>query len=258
MKKLLLSYFAFLSICSFSFAQTTAMDWTKNDCNGANHNLFSELDSGNVIICEYVMTCGTCISAANYLEAIYQDYTISHPGKVKFYAIDWNASFTCTSFQNWGADLSCTLFLNGYDEVTYYGGMGMPTVVVIGNSSHTVYYSKLGFNHSTDDPAVRDAIDAALTETGIEENNSGVSSLNIYPNPSVESATITYSLKTAGDVSIEVSNVLGEKIKSINPGQQAAGENHYLLSTDMLQSGLYFVQVTTGTTKEAMKLMVIK
>jgi thiol-disulfide isomerase/thioredoxin len=257
MKKSLLALFSILMIGKFTFAQTIAMDWTKNDCSGTNHNLFSELDSGNVIICEYVMTCGTCISAANYLEAIYQDYAASNPGKVKFYAIDWNASFTCSSFQSWATDLSCTLFLEGYNEVNYYGGMGMPTVVVTGNSSHTVYYSKLGFNHSTDDQAVRDAIDAALTETGIDENNSAVSSLSIYPNPSVESATITYSLKASANVSIEVLNMLGEKVESANPGFQAAGEKHYSLNTKMLNSGLYFVQITNGTTKEARKLMVM-
>src|SRR6266850_1944869 len=100
MKKLLLALFSIIIIGKFTFAQTTAMDWTKNDCSGTNHNLFSELDSSNVIICEYVMTCGTCISAANYLEAIYQDYAASNPGKVKFYAIDWNASFTCSTFQS--------------------------------------------------------------------------------------------------------------------------------------------------------------
>src|SRR5882672_9826350 len=155
MKNLVLSAFSILIINNFSFAQTTAMDWTKDDCNGSSHNCFTEMDSGNVLLCEYVMTCGTCISAANYLEEIYQDYSVSNPGSVKFYAIDWNASFTCSSFQSWSSGLSCSLFLNGYDEVNYYGGMGMPTIVVLGGADHHVYYSKLGYSHSADDANVR-------------------------------------------------------------------------------------------------------
>ncbi|MEO6168407.1 MAG: T9SS type A sorting domain-containing protein, partial [Chitinophagales bacterium] len=212
---------------------------------------------GSVILCEFVMTCGTCISAANYLEQIYQDYSASIPGKVKFYAIDWNASFTCSSFQSWATGLSCTLFLNGYDEINYYGGMGMPTVVVLGGTDHKVFYNKLGFNHNTDDQAVRDAIDAALNNTGISETNKILTSLDVFPNPATISASINYFLTTSSDVSLTVLNILGEKTQAINLGQQAAGENHYSLNTQILNSGLYFIQVNTGNKTEVVKLTVM-
>lgn len=259
MKKLLLSSLSLILIAiNFSFAQTTAIDWTKNDCNGVNHNCFTELDSGKVLLCEYVMTCGTCISAANYLEQMYQDYAASDPGKVKFYAIDWNTSFTCSSFQSWGAALSCSLFLNGYDEVNYYGGMGMPTIVVLGGTDHHVYYSKLGFNHNADDQDVRDAIDQALnSNTGLNEMNTQANTLNIFPNPATTSASINYSLTTASEVSLDVVNMLGQKIQTINLGQQSAGENHYVLNTEMLNSGLYFVQINIGAAKEVSKFSVM-
>jgi len=258
MKKLLLASFSLLLMAfNFSFAQTTAMDWTKDDCNGTNHNCYSELDSGNVLLCEYVMTCGTCISAANYLEQMYQDYSVSNPGKVKFYAIDWNAAFTCSTFQSWGSALSCTLFLNGYDEVNYYGGMGMPTIVVLGGTDHHVYYSKLGFNHNADDQDVRDAIDAALTNTGINESSASLSSLEVFPNPATSFASISYSLKTTSNVTLDVLNILGERIQTINLGQQSAGENLYVLNTQTLNAGLYVVQINTGSTHEIVKLSVM-
>jgi hypothetical protein len=50
--------------------------------------------------------------------------------------------------------------------------------------------------------------------------------------------------------------MLGEKVESANRGQQSPGENHYLLKTNMLNTGLYFVQITTGATREVIKLMV--
>lgn len=246
-----------LLISNFAFAQTTAMDWTKEDCDGNSHNCFDELDNGTVLLCEYVMQCGTCISAANYLNEIYTDYEASNPGRVKFYAIDWNAAFTCSSFQNWASGLSCTTFLNGYDEVSYYGGMGMPTVVVLGGADHQVYYKKLGYSNSADNANIRAAIDEALNATGISEDNTLISSLNIFPNPSNASTTITYSLKTSGKVLIEVLNTLGANVESIDIGQQVAGENHYILNTEMLNSGLYFIQIGNGTAKEVMKLMVM-
>ncbi|HYV92380.1 MAG TPA: T9SS type A sorting domain-containing protein [Chitinophagales bacterium] len=262
MKKLFLASFLLLLIAfNFSFGQTTAMDWTKDDCNGTNHNCFSELDSGNVLLCEYVMTCGTCISAANYLEQIYQDYSVSDPGKVKFYAIDWNTSFTCSSFQSWATNptqLSCTLFLNGYDEVNYYGGMGMPTIVVLGGADHHVYYRKLGYSYLADDANVRAAIDEALSAVnGINENTTSATSLDAYPNPSTSFTNITYSLQAASTVSFEVLNVIGEKIQTIDLSQQGVGENHFTLNTGMFNSGVYFVNINTGTTKETIKLVVV-
>lgn len=257
MKNFLLASFLILLTCNLTSAQTTALDWTKNDCNGTNHNLFDELNNGNVILCEYVMTCGTCISAANYLNEIYQDYASSNPGKVKFYAIDWNASFTCSTFQSWATNLSCTLFLNGYDEVNYYGGMGMPTIVVLGGADHTVYYSKLGYNNSADNANVRAAIDEALNTTGISENNSSLSSLNAFPNPSTGFATISYSLKTNSPVSIEVSNMIGGKMQTINLGQQSAGVNYYSLNTGAIDNGLYIIQITAGTSQKLIKLTVM-
>lgn len=257
MKNLLLSLFSIILISNLSFAQTIAMDWTKDDCNGSNHNLFTELDGGSVILCEYVMTCGTCISAANYLEQIYQDYSLSNPGKVKFYAIDWNASFTCSSFQSWASGLSCTLFLHGYDEVNYYGGMGMPTVVVLAGSDHQVYYNKLGFNHNTDDQAVRDAIDQALNSTGINEINGVSNAISVFPNPATNFSSVNYSLSAPGNVSLNVLNILGETIETINLGNQPAGENHYSLNTTKLKGGLYFIQVNNGNKKEVAKLTIL-
>ncbi len=257
MRKFLIFLFSIIAITSFSFAQTTAMDWTKDDCNGINHNLFTELDSGYVILCEYVMNCATCISAANYLNEIYLDYEASDPGKVKFYAIDWKTSFTCSSFESWASGLSCTLFLDGYDEVNYYGGMGMPTVVVLGGSDHKVYYSKLGYSNTLDNSKIKSAIDEALNATGITENISPINSLSIYPNPAIASATLTYSLQAASHISFIVFNMLGEKIEAINIGQQPAGEHQYLLNTQMLNDGLYFIQIIGGIDKKMTKLTVV-
>ncbi|MEO5675421.1 MAG: T9SS type A sorting domain-containing protein [Chitinophagales bacterium] len=257
MKKLLLSTLSILLIYNLSFAQSTAMDWTKNDCDGISHNLYTELEEGNVILSAYVMTCGSCISAANYLEQIYLDYSVSNPDKVKFYAIDWNTSFTCSSFESWASGLSCTLFLDGYDEVNYYGGMGMPTVVVLGGSDHTVYYDKLGYNHSTDDQAIRDAIDAALSTTGINQIHETGSSIDVFPNPATTSVNISFTLNAAAAVSLDVMTILGSKVQTINLGMQSAGQNSYQLSIGKLNSGLYFVQLNYEGASEAIKLMVL-
>ncbi|MBL7984152.1 MAG: hypothetical protein JNM91_04100, partial [Flavobacteriales bacterium] len=49
-------------------AQTTALDFTANDCDGMSHNLFTELEAGDVVIIELVMMgCQPCVTSANSL-----------------------------------------------------------------------------------------------------------------------------------------------------------------------------------------------
>ena len=237
-----------------TLGQTTAMDWTKDDCDGNSHNLFSELDGGNVILCEYVMNCVTCISAANYLNEIYLDYEVSDPGRVKFYAIDWKTAFDCSSFQSWASGLSCTLFLDGYDEVNYYGGFGMPTVVVLGGTDHHVYYNKLGYNNSTDNGNVRKAIDEALKTTAINETDDATSGISINPNPATASTSVNYSISGASDVSIEVLNIFGETVKTVQTGYLPSGNHTYQLNTESFVAGIYFIQIRTESGTETIKL----
>ena len=46
MKKTLMIIIAILTTLEFAYAQTTATDFTTNDCNGISHSLFDELDNG--------------------------------------------------------------------------------------------------------------------------------------------------------------------------------------------------------------------
>lgn len=50
MKKLLLAFSQLLLSGFMAFGQTTATDFTVNDCGGTSHNLFTELDAGKVIV----------------------------------------------------------------------------------------------------------------------------------------------------------------------------------------------------------------
>ena len=70
-----------------SRAQTTALDFTANDCAGTSHTLFSDLDAGYCVVIDLVMMgCPSCIPATH---AIVDDVipNTSNPAMVKFYTI---------------------------------------------------------------------------------------------------------------------------------------------------------------------------
>ena len=237
---------ALLLAVNSTFAQTTAQNWTKTDCDGNAWTLFDQLDKGKVVLLQFdMMNCGLCTSAALYTDQIYSDYQTSHPGKMLMFSMGYDNYTVCSDMSSWKSSNSFTFNIieKCPSDVAYYGGMGMPTIVVVGSSSHKVYYKKLQFKAS-DDAAIRSAIDKALAEaTGIEESKNLVNSISIYPNPADKITYIGYTLTKATDVKIEVYDILGKKIITTVSEKQNAGEHKFELNTKSLVNGIYFVNV---------------
>lgn len=258
MKKQLLSVVALMCISFYTFSQTTAQDWTKTDCDNNSHTLFSELDNGKICVMLFpMMGCGSCSFAGGYIQQIYEDYQAT--GLVNVYAIGYSDSYTCSQMQNWASSYSFTfpMMTKGASDITYYGGMGMPTIVVTGNNTHKVYYKKLGFAPS-DDAIIRSAIDQALADgaTGLDNNTVGNNHLNIYPNPSQNISTVSYSLKNSADVTLEILNVLGEKVMTLRNVNGQTGENTTSINTAKLSNGVYYLRIKTDNYSDALKMVV--
>jgi thiol-disulfide isomerase/thioredoxin len=167
-----------------AISQETAMDFTRTDCDGAEHHLFSELDEGKVVILDFVMLgCAPCIWATRNLDTIVQSYEATHPGRVKLYAMSYESSHTCEQMAAWRTDggfPGVSLFTDGAQQISYYGGMGMPTIVITGGTGHKVFYNGYGYTPAHD-TAITAALDQALnySSAGVME---GIPVLpNVYP-----------------------------------------------------------------------------
>lgn len=151
------------------YSQSVAQDWTKTDCDGTEYNLYSELDNGKIVLMDFVMMgCASCITASTYLQQIYEDYQVSHPGKVLVLSMAYVDYYTCNQMAIWKGTygFSFPIITKCASDVSYYGGMGMPTIAVVGGVDHKVYYKTLGFNASKD-AEIRTAIDLALSEAPV-------------------------------------------------------------------------------------------
>ncbi len=86
---------------------------------------------------------------------------------------------------------------------------------------------------------------------------------SVYPNPFNPETTIAYSLKSESNVSIEVLNVKGQKVKSIYRGFTPAG-NHSVKwfgrndENKRVGSGIYFVRMVTDNYREVRKIILLK
>ena len=184
MKKILFTTAAIFFILFSGKSQTTAMDFTQADCYGADHQLYTELDAGNVIILEYMMlNCAPCVTATTAMEELVKPYDLSHPGRVHIYSFAFLNSYTCEQIIQWERDFNFNhpAFSEGEAQVSYYGGMGMPTLVVVGTNEHNVFYKSIGYTAEVDD-MIREAVDSALlyNPTGVDEDFLSAN-FKIYP-----------------------------------------------------------------------------
>ena len=143
MKKILLINALVYFSVGIIFAQTTATDFTTNDCNGVTHNLFNDLDAGNVIVIAWVMPCGPCETYSLPAYSAVQTFATSHPGRVHFYIADDYGTTACGTLNNFASNMPVsTIFSSSDVNMSDYGAYGMPKVVVLGGTDHTIYYNQ--------------------------------------------------------------------------------------------------------------------
>ncbi len=217
------------------------MDFTQSDCEGIPHQLYTEHDAGKVVILEFIMlNCAPCIVATHAMEALVAPYEATHPGRVVVYSFGFLDSYTCEQLQAWKANnaFSHPIFSTGEEQVSYYGGMGMPTIVVTGTNEHKVFYNGIGYTPAHD-AEILAAIDSALlySPTGIGEG-SQKTAFRAYP--TVFREELTVESDTPGEYSIlKLSDPAGKTV--LTAPFPASGTIR--LHSASLAPGMYFLQL---------------
>lgn len=93
--------------------------------------------------------------------------------------------------------------------------------------------------------------------TGIENVNAS-GSFVVYPNPSTENFNIDFELMNAQSVEISLTNLLGQKVKSISLGMQNSGFNKTAISTDGISPGFYLMDITFGESRTTTKVQLLR
>ncbi len=79
-----------------------------------------------------------------------------------------------------------------------------------------------------------------------------------YPNPFHLCTTISYELKTPGDVNLSVYNTMGKNVANLVNQRQTAGEHSAEFDAGDLESGVYFLKLKTGLSEQRGKMLLIK
>jgi hypothetical protein len=101
-----------------------------------------------------------------------------------------------------------------------------------------------------------DDIAFANSVAGIQEINDNSTIEAAYPNPAGSSTSVVYSIRETAIVTMDVYDVLGNKIKNAVSENQSAGKYKADIDTDDLANGIYFVQLFVNGRQHSEKIIV--
>lgn len=78
------------------------------------------------------------------------------------------------------------------------------------------------------------------------------------PNPFTNNSVITYNLNETANVSVQIIDVTGKVVATIDEGNQAAGEHNITIDGSTLAEGTYFYTFTAGTYQVTKRMVVSK
>ena len=80
----------------------------------------------------------------------------------------------------------------------------------------------------------------------------------IYPNPFNSQTQISFTLASPGIAEVSLFDILGRQVNVIASGEFEAGEHSLTVNAGELPSGLYFVNLQSGNTRTAQRLLLLK
>ncbi|GIV35177.1 MAG: hypothetical protein KatS3mg031_2712 [Chitinophagales bacterium] len=80
--------------------------------------------------------------------------------------------------------------------------------------------------------------------TSVQTLGSDVQYLTVYPNPASDHAVVTYTVEKPAQVSVELFDVMGKKIATLQDEKQTAGTYNLQMPTQQMSRGVYFVSLS--------------
>lgn len=249
MKKYLLLFLCIAFIANV-YAQTTAQDWTKIDCNGNKHHLYADLEAGKaVVLFFYMPNCGSCPPPAKKIQSMVSNVLKKYPDRVAGYVFPYKNAIQCPDVSSWVSGNGLSFFTpldSGVSQLAYYGGFGMPTVVLLGGKNHRVMFSDVGFTNE-DTTIMRDSMMAMLDATAsIYDKPETIADFSVYPNPATNEINISFILKTQASTSVEIIDLLGRPVGVVLPEANGSGSISARFNTSKLPAGNYFLRIRVG------------
>jgi flagellar hook assembly protein FlgD len=82
--------------------------------------------------------------------------------------------------------------------------------------------------------------------------------VSTYPNPFNSSITIEYGLSEAGRVRINIYDLMGRMVETLNDSEESTGHNRVTWDASRFPSGVYFARLESAGRTENIKMVLLK
>lgn len=245
-----------------------APDWTLTDINGNEHTLYSYLDQGYTVIIDFSwVLCGYCwqYHLDGDLEELYANHGPAGMEGVNETTTDDVMVFMIEAK---GANVDQ---LNGV-----YGSLGdwvtgthFPIFTDMSlNTDYALFFFPTVYTICPDRVLTHSSIISADAHynlagqcegvtTGIEEISS-LNTMTVYPNPANETVNVSFELNKSLETTVEITNLLGEKVQVLNLGTLSLGSQKIELDLSDIDNGLYFISLSGEGDISTKKIRVTK
>lgn len=191
---------------------------------------------------------------------IYSSITEGKDNAIQMFRHLWaRASFD--GGDNWGDFVHLTgSIIHNFDECVFPSAS--PTS---DNNIHLIYQAdeEPGLSVRGDEDAPTDnsiiymKVSKADFGVGITELENNISEVSQnFPNPASGQTSITVNLKRSSSLSLEITNMMGQRLMMIERGKVAAGVQNFDVNVSKLSQGVYFYTVHAGTQAVTKKMIV--
>ena len=254
---------ALLLGASSLFAQgEKTRNFTLTDIDGNSYDLYEELGKGKAIIFDFFRYhCHACQASSPAVEQLWQDYSDKN---VWVWKVDIRDNETAEQVRDFHHRFGGTMpsFIKGSNLFWYYvqsHGLQSATpgfIVILPDA--TVVYARAGYY----DAAMR----KVLNDNGFNQSVSSVDETTtlsgvratLAPNPATTSASLTLTLETPAETTVQVYNSLGQKIQDAFNGEIEAGNTTLSLQTEGWNPGMYFVRIEMNGEVMTKRLNVVR
>jgi len=144
---------------------------------------------------------------------------------------------------------------SGAVQVAYYGGFGMPTVVLLGGDNHDVLFVTQDFNTS-DTTTMRDLILNTFT-AGVAEQTP-LQNVSAYPNPASGIVTVNFEALQGAEINMQITDLSGKAVMTFEKEKLNKGLIEKQIDLSSLPVGSYILNLEMNGTFVTEKINVVR
>lgn len=275
MKKALVLFLLVVFQTNFSYCQlvdgSTAPDFTFTDLNGNTQSLYAYLNAGKYVAIDVSATwCHPCwlYHETGSFDSLYMLHDVPGDNTWKVLFLEGDGSTTLADLQGTGTSTQgdwvtgsqypimnpTGVTLN--DFISSYNNTAFPTLYLI-CPNKKVYQDTLN-KYPRGSVSTWEYVASNLCGPVGLDDLKDTNPLTIFPNPAKDQTVLYFSLNSSTEVTLSVSNLVGQTIQTTNFGKLSAGDHSLKYDLSNLSAGIYVFAISDGSNRFVRKKFVVQ